>query len=251
MKSSESLLVAFEEGVATITLNRPDALNALTPQMLKDLASALASAGDNDNVRAVVLTGSGRAFSAGVDLKSLNGAPIVDGMVGDILDIPAKQAIATIESMPKPVIAKVNGHCFTGALEIVLACDLVYVAKMAKLGDTHAKWGLRPTWGMSQRLPRKIGVARARELALTARTFSADEALAWGLANGVEDRETLDQQVNEVVSAICSNSAGAMAAYKDLWRATFGISLAEGLEYESRTGYAIPDSTERLAEFLK
>ncbi|MEL7297606.1 MAG: enoyl-CoA hydratase/isomerase family protein [Pseudomonadota bacterium] len=251
MSISEQLLTHNADGVTTITLNRPDALNALTPEMLGALADALAAAAADEQVRAVVLTGSGRAFSAGVDLKSLNGAPIVDGMVGDVLDVPAQAAIQSIESMPKPVIAKVNGHCFTGALEIVLACDLVYIATGAKLGDTHAKWGLRPTWGMSQRLPRKIGVTRARELSLTAAVFSADEALDWGLANAIADRDALDALVAERVAQICSNSAGAIAAYKDLWRQTFGTSLAEGVAFESDANYRIGDSETRLAEFLK
>ncbi|MEM7762877.1 MAG: enoyl-CoA hydratase/isomerase family protein [Pseudomonadota bacterium] len=251
MGATQQLLTHHAEGVTTITLNRPDALNALTPVMLKDLAEALAAAADDERVRAVVLTGSGRAFSAGVDLKSLNGAPIVDGMVGDLLDVPARAAIESIESMPKPVIAKVNGHCFTGALEVVLACDLVYIATGAKLGDTHAKWGLRPTWGMSQRLPRKIGVTRARELSLTAAVFGAAEALEWGLANAIAERDALDTLVAERVAQICSNSAGAIAAYKDLWRQTFDTSLADGVAFESRSHYRIDDSNTRLAEFLK
>jgi enoyl-CoA hydratase/carnithine racemase len=239
------------DGVATLTLNRPEALNALTPDMLALLADALAQAAGDDAVRAVVITGAGRAFSAGVDLKSLGGRPIENGSVGDILDVPARAAIQSMESMPKPVIARVNGHCFTGALELVLACDLVYVASEARLGDTHAKWGVRPTWGMSQRLPRKIGATRARELSLTARAFTADEALTMGLANGVAPAAELGALVDERVQQIVANSPDVIAAYKDLWQHTAGLPLSAGLEYEAQAVYPVRDTGERLADFLK
>ena len=245
------LLREVRDGVVTLTLNRPDALNALTPPMLTQLADALAHAAAEEAVRAVVITGAGRAFSAGVDLKSLGGRPIENGSVGDILDVPARAAVELMETMPKPVIAHVNGHCFTGALELVLACDLVYVASEAKLGDTHAKWGVRPTWGMSQRLPRKVGPTRARELSLTARTFTADEALSMGLANGVAPAAELGALVDERLRQIVANSADVIAAYKDLWHCTNGLPLAQGLAYEADAVYPVRDTGERLAEFLK
>ncbi|MDX1571666.1 MAG: enoyl-CoA hydratase/isomerase family protein, partial [Xanthomonadales bacterium] len=115
MAEEKELLSETKDGIATITLNRPDALNALTPRMLEALGSALETAGEDDDVRAIVITGAGRAFSAGVDLKALGDRPIINGSVGDILDIPARRAIRFMEIAPKPVIAKVNGHCFTGA----------------------------------------------------------------------------------------------------------------------------------------
>ncbi|MEM7611877.1 MAG: enoyl-CoA hydratase/isomerase family protein [Pseudomonadota bacterium] len=244
------LLSATDAGVLTLTLNRADALNAITPPMLESLAAALEDAAVDTDVRLVVITGAGRAFSAGVDLKALGGRPIEQGKVGDILDVPARAALACIESMSKPVVAKVNGHCFTGALEIVLACDLVYAAREAKFGDTHAKWGVRPTWGMTQRLPRKVGVSIARELGLTARTFTADEALAWGLANGVAPAAELDALVDTRIAQILENSADVLAAYKDLWRRSFGLPLADGLAVEANNDYEISDTGTRLAAFL-
>lgn len=249
--SNEELRIASAAGVVTLTLNRPAALNALTPNLLEALADALADAAADPQVRVVVLTGAGRAFSAGVDLKALGGRPIVNGKVGDILDVPARRAIAAMEAMPKPVVASVNGHCFTGALELVLAADLVYAAVSAKFGDTHARWGVRPTWGMSQRLPRKVGVSVARELALTARTFSADEGYAWGLINAVVAADALDDHVADVCRRIVANSPGVIAAYKDLWRRSFTVPLADGLEIEAASEYPIDDTAERLAEFLK
>ena len=114
-----------------------------------------------------MLTGAGRAFSAGVDLKALGQRRLDNGMVGDLLDVPARDLIVQLTTMPQPVIARVNGACFTGALELVLACDLAVAADGAKFGDTHAKFGLRPTWGMSQRLVAAVGITRARDLSYT------------------------------------------------------------------------------------
>jgi enoyl-CoA hydratase/carnithine racemase len=143
----------------------------------------------------------------------------------------------------------VNGFCFTGALELVLACDLVIAADEAKFGDTHAKWGLRPTWGMSQRLIRAVGIARARELSYTARTFSGPEAAAWGLAIRSVPAAQLDEAVAEVVGAIVNNSTGSLVAYKDLYGRALETGLSAGLGYEAATTYDITDTHDRLGSF--
>ncbi|MEO0576006.1 MAG: enoyl-CoA hydratase/isomerase family protein [Pseudomonadota bacterium] len=248
--TNETLLSDVVDGVATITLNRPDALNALTPQMLEALADAMQAVATDTAVRVVVLTGAGRAFSAGVDLKALGGRPIVNGKVGDILDVPARRALAAMTTMPKPVIAKVNGHCFTGALELVLGCDLIYASDKAKCGDTHAKWGVRPTWGMSQRMPRQAGIAVAKELALTARTFSGAEGVAWGLFNAVLAPDALDAHVQHVIASIIDNSPDVIAAYKDLWQRSADVPLVDGLNVEATSEYDIHDTADRLKGFL-
>ncbi|MEL7310052.1 MAG: enoyl-CoA hydratase/isomerase family protein [Pseudomonadota bacterium] len=250
LKSEPHLLAQRDGEVLTLTLNRPDALNAITPEMLTQLADGLEAASVDDALRVVVITGSGRAFSAGVDLKSLGGRTLTGGMVGDILDVPARRALSCMSRMPQVVIGKLNGHCFTGALELALGCDLLFAADEAKLGDTHAKWGVRPTWGMSQRLPRRIGYARARYLALTARSFSATKAHDWGLVNGVCPASELDALVDQQIEAILGNSADVIAAYKDLWRRSEGLPLDEGLALESDTQYDIRDTNERLKDFL-
>jgi enoyl-CoA hydratase len=237
------------DGVATITLSRPQALNAITPGMLVDLAGALDDAGTDDSVRVIVLTGEGRAFSAGVDLKSLGDRPVIDGAVGEILDGPGRAVTQRLTTIPKVVIARVNGYCFTGALELALACDLIIVAEEAKLADTHAKWGLRPTWGMSQRLIRLVGAARARDLSYTARTFTGAEAAAWGLAIRAVPLAGLDGAVAEVAAAVVANSAGSIAAYKDLYRQALDLGQDDGLAYEQGTSYPIADTDERIAGF--
>lgn len=239
-----------EARVLTLTLNRADALNAITPEMLGLLADALERAALDDDIGVIVLTGSGRAFSAGVDLKALGGRPIDKGKVGDILDLPAARALNAMTTMRQPVVAKVNGHCFTGALELVLGCDVVYAAAEAKFGDTHAKWGVRPTWGMTQRLPRIVGMNVARELAMTARTFTASEAHGWGLVSAVAPAAELDALVAERVAAMLANSPDVIAACKDLWRRSHGLPLREGLAVESDSEYDIADTNERLAGFL-
>lgn len=237
------------DGVATVVLDRPDALNAITPTMLHALVETLEAIASDDAARVVVITGAGRAFSAGVDLKALAGRSLEGGSVGDLLDIPARRAIELLATMPKIVVAKVNGACFTGALELVLACDLALVAAEAKLGDTHAKFGLRPTWGMSQRLIRTVGVARARELSYTARTFSGADAAAWGVAVRAVPLTELDAAVDETVAQLLANSHGALVAAKDLYRNALETSLTEGLRYEAGTRYRIDDTEARVAGF--
>lgn len=235
--------------VATVVLDRPDALNAITPQMLADLGDVLAALAADPEVRVVVLTGAGRAFSAGVDLKALGERSLDGGKVGDILDIPARRVTGLLAEMPKATIAMVNGFCFTGALEIALACDIVVCAEEAKLADTHAKWGLRPTWGMSVRLPAAVGAARARELSLTARTFTGADAAAWGLAARAVPLAELDDAVAAIAAEIAGNSPAAVAAAKELQREVAGRSVADGLAFEAARAYVIPDTEDRLAGF--
>jgi enoyl-CoA hydratase len=236
-------------GVATITMSRPDALNAITPHMFAELNEAAAEAANNPTVRFVVLTGAGRAFSAGVDLKALGERELVDGKVGDILDLPAREFTSTLHMMKKPTIAKVNGFCFTGALELAMACDVVVVADEAKLGDTHAKFGLRPTWGLSQRLPALVGLARARELSYTARMFSGVEAAAWGLAARSAPRDRLDEAVAQLIEEMSANSSESFAAYTDLYNAAERLGVEEGLDYEATHDYPFSDTAQRLDGF--
>lgn len=249
MTDTATVLTTVAGPVATVTLSRPDALNALTPSMLVELGDALHLIALDDAVRVVVLTGEGRAFSAGVDLKALGGRSLEGGSVGDVLDLPARRAIELLTTMPKVVVAKVNGFCFTGALELALGCDLVVTADEAKFGDTHAKFGLRPTWGMSQRLIRLVGVARARELSYTARTFSGVEAAEWGLAVRSVPRDELDAAVDDLVATLLANSQGSLAAYKDLYRAALDSDMVAGLAYEAGAEYEITDTDERVADF--
>lgn len=241
--------VTILDSVGTVIFDRPDALNAITPTMLGELNEAFDALAADDEVRVVVLTGSGRAFSAGVDLKALGDRELVNGKVGDILDVPARRLTGLMTSMPKPVIGKINGFCFTGALELALACDVLVVADEAKIGDTHAKFGIRPTWGLSQRLPARIGVAKARMLSYTARTFTGVEAERWGLAAISVPRDDLDETVAALAAEMVVNSAQAFAAYKDLYAKADQVGIDEGLAYEAASEYTITDTAERLKGF--
>lgn len=245
----EQISLDITTPIATITLNRPEAMNAITVVMLGELSEALAVIAADPSIRAVVITGSGRAFSAGVDLKALGTRSLDGGAVGDYLDIPARAVIEAIAALDSIVIAKINGFCFTGALELALACDLIITADEAKFGDTHAKWGLRPSWGMSQRLPHVVGPQRARLLSYSAMTFTGAQAAQWGLASASHPLEGLDAAVEALAATIAENSKGALLAYKDLYRAADNLDLAEGLAYEESTHYEIEDTEPRIAQF--
>ncbi|MEK7265030.1 MAG: enoyl-CoA hydratase/isomerase family protein [Pseudomonadota bacterium] len=209
---------ATANGVRTISFNRPDALNAFNPELLKALTAEIAAAGRDPAIGVIVLGGEGRAFSAGVDLKLLQGATPVAGRISSAFDGEAYKAAAAIRHCLLPVIAKVHGFCFTGALELALHCDFMFTTEDTKFGDTHAKWGLRPTWGMSQNLARAVGVRRARELSYSARSFTGADAARWGLANdALKDRAALDAHVETRAREIAAASRGAVSAYKKLY----------------------------------
>ena len=148
-----------DSGVAVLTLNRPETLNALSPNLFNELRAHIDDiAAATDTVGCVILRGEGRSFSAGNDLKAIQ--------AGEKPPSPHFQAetLDAIERLPQPVIAAVQGHCYTGALELAIACDLLVAADTAKFSDTHGKWGMSPTWGMSQRLPRRVGLLAAKEM---------------------------------------------------------------------------------------
>jgi enoyl-CoA hydratase len=247
----KTIIYREEAGIARIIMNRPQAMNAITPKMLEELKTAITKAGADTDVKVIVLTGAGKAFSAGVDLKSLNLRKPEKGKVGDVLDIPARELIEEIIRIPKAVIALVNGYCFTGALEIALACDLIIAAENAKIGDTHAKWGLRPTWGMSARLPRRIGSLKAKELSFTGEAITAKEAEHIGLVNKAVPSEKLEETLIITANKIMSNSPESVAAYKFLYNTNADLPLNESLELEFTSDFNIGDTEERLKEFLK
>lgn len=249
--SYRTIIYQKHSQIGKITISRPEAMNAITPDMLQELKAAVLEAGNDSEVRVIALTGAGKAFCAGVDLKALGDRKLVNGKVGDILDIPARELIATIRSVPKPVIALVNGFCFTGALEIVLGCDIVIAAEEAKLGDTHAKWGLRPTWGMSARLPRRLGFLKAKELSFTADAIGGKEAERIGLVNLAVPAPKLDEALQTMAKKIMANSSESVTAYKHLYNTNENMPLDTSLQLEFSTEFSISDTEQRLAQFRK
>jgi enoyl-CoA hydratase/carnithine racemase len=243
---------AIQDGVAEVMLNRPDALNAFTPDLLKALIAALKEA--EASAQVIVLSGAGRAFSAGVDLKMLQKATFKNGKVDNVFDNVSVMAVDAIRLCAVPVIAKVHGFCFTGALEMALHADFILTTADTKYGDTHAKWGLRPSWGMSQNLASAVGVRRARELSYTAASFTGADAERWGLAAAAfDDLETLNAETARRAKSIAEASPGAIAAYKDLYRlAEENPALEEALSEEQRRDYPqITDPMDRLKGFAK
>ena len=231
-----------QDAVATLTLQRPEVLNALSPALFVELRAhldALASAADT--VAVVVLRGAGRAFSAGNDLKAIE--------TGDKAPSPRYQpdTLQAIEALPQPVIAAVHGHCYTGALELALACDYIIAAESARFADTHGKWGMSPTWGMSQRLPRRIGIGRAKEMMFTGRVVTGAEAATIGLAVRCVPDEELDAAIAESAGAIAANSWFTSRTAKQLTNQSQEHFLQDGLGYEAANSPgAGPDMRERL-----
>lgn len=251
MTDTPYLKKQLENGILTLTFNRPESLNAFLPEMLDALAHAVETAKDT-GANVVVIEGEGRAFSAGVDLKVLQGETPVAGKIGTKMDGPGVRAATALRNAAVPVIAKVHGACFTGALELALSCDFIYALASTKFGDTHAKFGLRPTWGMAQLLEKSVGAARAKELSFTARTFSGTEAFDYGMVNAVfDDKDALDAATTACAAKITANSPGAVMAYKDLYALAAENHPAEVAipKALSRSYPYITDSSERLAGF--
>jgi len=246
--SLESIILEKREGIAKITLNRPQALNALSEQVFLEITAALEDIARDESVGVVVITGAGRAFSAGNDIKAIRERDTEKGSGADPSRI-ARDAIEAIQNLPKPVIAMVNGYCLTGALELAMGCDVIIASEDATFGDTHAKWGLRPTWGGSQRLPRAIGAMKAKELAFTADMLSAQEAERIGLINKVVPAEKLEEATKELAEKMLSNSRGSIAAYKYLIDQGMKSDLATGLKLEAEAIITIEETQERLQSF--
>jgi enoyl-CoA hydratase len=245
------LLYATRSGIGKITLNRPQVMNALSPALLKELKEAVNAAGVDPAVKVIVITGAGRAFSSGADLLSLGDQKLVNGRVGAVIDEAANSAIAAIQKVPKTVIAMVNGFCYTGALEIALACDLIVASAEAQFGDTHVRWGFRPSWGMSQRLPRAIGWLKAKEMSFTAEAITARQAENSGLVNITVTADRLEATVAELAGKIMANSLEAVAAYKALYNQSMAETMGKGLEIEAKSEFNISDTESRVNSFRK
>lgn len=233
------------DGLCTLTLNRPDKLNALDTQTFEELDAILATLEmQADRIGCVILKGSGRAFCAGADLGGI-GAGFTDSRF-------KPSVVERLERLPQPVIVAVHGVCFTGGLELALAADLIVADASARFADTHGKWGLVGAWGMTQRLPRRIGVPAAKRMMYTAREIGAAEAKALGLVDVLAEHGALDAAVAALANDILASSWHTTMATKRMMRETEGMSLAQGLAHEHfrYPGFA-PDHAERIARFTK
>jgi enoyl-CoA hydratase len=178
------LILERDGAVAIVTLNRPQAMNALSKTLRRALAETMSALDRDPEIRVVILTGAGeRAFSAGLDLKELGSD--ARAMDAASAEAPELNPVAAIETCRKPVIGAINGVAITGGFELALACDVLIASTNARFADTHARVGIMPGWGLSQKLPRLIGPYRAKELSLTGNFLDARRAEAWGLINRV------------------------------------------------------------------
>lgn len=216
--AGKSTLVERRASALWITFNRPEVFNSLTPDMVEATEVALAQALEDDEVKSVVITGAGKAFCAGADLKATRA-----GFGGDDPEEATARFVETalaltnrIEQFAKPVIGAVNGIALAGGLEVVLACDLVIAAESARLGDAHANYGLVPGAGSSVRLPLRIGISRAKYLLFTGDFLPARQLEAWGLVNEVVPDDELVSAVDELTAKIATKSPVGIRRMKRL-----------------------------------
>jgi len=226
-----NIIYEKKDGVAWIIINRPQVMNALDIESRKEMLAALQDAESDETVRAVILTGAGdKAFSAGADLRIFRDMNAIEARRYVKL---AKQVARTIETLSKPVIAVVKGYAFGGGLELVLSCDLVIATEDARFGQTEINVGLIPGVGGTQRLPRAIGIRKAKELIYTGQVIDAQEAYRLGLVNKVVPKEKLDEALNEVLTQIKSKSPLILKLAKQAVNKAFETDLLTGLDYES------------------
>lgn len=237
-------LVSFSlvDGLCTLALNRPEKLNALNVETFRQIDACLDTI-DPAEVGCVLLTGNGRSFCAGHDLDDLaSGDEGVDAAKFETT------VIERIANLPMPVVAAVRGHCYTGGLELVLSADIIVATESARFADTHAKWDLVPVWGLSQRLPRRIGMARAKEMIFASRVYSGVQAAEMGLVNFALPDDSFDAGVAALCADILANSRRSNRAIKKLMLDTDGMALAPGVAWElHRSEGHGPDFAARLA----
>ncbi|MGE0387444.1 MAG: enoyl-CoA hydratase/isomerase family protein [Gammaproteobacteria bacterium] len=240
----ELVLREERDGLCTLTLNRPAKLNALGHAsfvLLEKYADDIARS--TDRIGCVVLRGAGRSFCAGHDLDDIASGAETGAVVKH-----ESLVVERLANLPQPLIVAVHGHCMTGGLELALAGDIIIAAESAKFADTHAKWDLVPVWGLSQRLPRRVGRARAVEMMFASRTYSGRQAEAMGLANFCVPDADFDAAVEAFAREILANAWRANRENKKLVADTDGMELQAGLAHEVfRSAGRGPEMPARIA----
>ncbi|HRG35901.1 MAG TPA: enoyl-CoA hydratase/isomerase family protein [Chitinophagales bacterium] len=247
----QDIIFEQRDAIAIITLNRPQSLNALTPLMLRELKDVFFCIANDASCKVVIVKGAGRAFSAGVDLKAMNES-LVGGQFTayDIIQY-GNELANIIRTMPQPVIGQIHGHCYTGATELMMYFDMTIASEDLKIGDTHAKWGIMPTWGMTQRLARLVGINKAKEMSFTCKAITGTEAARIGLVNKAVPLTELENAVLEMANYILLNSAQTIAALKHLYNEGYHNTLEEGLKIETAYKVNITDRADFLKQFEK
>lgn len=246
----KTIVVENSDYVSLIRLNRPDALNALNTQMLGELVQALREADQNEKIRAIVLTGSEKAFAAGADIKEMSGKTFVDVFSEDFFAAEANAIIA----IRKPIIAAVAGYALGGGCELAMMCDFIIAADTAKFGQPEVNLGVMAGMGGSQRLTRFVGKSKAMDMNLTGRFMDAEEAERSGLVSRLVPAKKLMEEAMAAAHKISEKSQIAALAIKDAVNRSYETTLGEGLLYERRVFhglFATEDQKEGMQAFLE
>ena len=227
--ADDTVLYDVTERIATVTLNRPEARNALSSEVLRRLSALIAQAESDDNVDVIILTGTDPAFCAGLDLKEL-------GSTGGNLGSSSSGERGPFPRLSKPLIGAINGVAITGGFELALNCDFLIASEHAKFGDTHARVGVMPGWGLTVLLPQAIGVRRAREMSFTGNFMLAEEALAFGLVNHVVPHAELLPFTRSIALDICGNEQDGVRQIRSTYDAI--ATDDDAWESEARDGRA-------------
>jgi len=225
---SQVLKVEKGDGIATLTLNRPEAMNALSRELRGAISASFNDLQADDAIRVAIVTGEGRAFCAGLDLKELGA-----GATGGPGALQESDAIAAIKAFEGPIIGAVNGHAITGGFELALACDVLIASTEARFADTHIRVGVLPGWGLSQKLPRLIGISRAKELSLAGNPIGAEQALAWGFVNRIVAPEELLPACRALAADMLCCDPKTLRDYKKLIDEGYGMPFADAMNHEA------------------
>ena len=246
----ETIIVEVEDHVALITLNRPQALNALNDQLLGELADALTGCQDNDKVRCIVITGSEKAFAAGADIKMMAEKSFVDVFAGDLFTPESEQILR----VRKPIIAAVSGYALGGGCELAMMCDFIIASDTAKFGQPEINLGVVAGLGGTQRLTRAIGKAKAMDMNLTGRFMDAEEAERSGLVSRVVPAKKLMEEAMGAAQKIAEKSMITVMVVKEAVNRSFETTLREGLLFERRVFHSLfasEDQKEGMAVFME
>jgi enoyl-CoA hydratase len=230
MSEALILLDRTTPGLAVLTLNRPQAMNALSAALMGELTSAIDALGADPSVRVLLLTGAGRAFCAGLDLKEIGAGR---GTLGrEEAGAVAGDPVAALERFAGPVIGAINGPAVTGGFELALACDMLLASPAARFADTHARVGIAPGWGLSQKLSRVIGPYRALEVSLAGNWVSAEQAAAWGLVNRVVPADRLLDEARALAADLLGAVPEMLLRYKAVIRDGYALAFGAALQLE-------------------
>jgi enoyl-CoA hydratase len=246
----ETIIVDVEDHVALITLNRPNALNALNDQLLGELADALTGCQNNEKVRCIVITGSEKAFAAGADIKMMAEKTFVDVFAGDLFTPESEQILR----VRKPIIAAVSGYALGGGCELAMMCDFIIASDTAKFGQPEINLGVVAGLGGTQRLTRAIGKAKAMDMNLTGRFMDAEEAERSGLVSRVVPVKKLMEETMSAAQKIAEKSMVTVMVVKEAVNRSFETTLREGLLFERRVFHSLfasEDQKEGMAAFLE